>query len=105
MARVRRRYRHKHISGFTKFGIIVLTLVLCGTMLYKTAVLKAGTKEYSQQISQLKQEKSQVDKRSEELDEFEKYVNTDEYIEEMARDRLGLVYEDEIIFEPDTKDR
>ena len=39
--------------------------------------------------------------RSEDLKEFKKYVKTDEYVEEIARDKLGLVYKDEIIFEPE----
>ena len=37
----------------------------------------------------------------EDLKEFKKYVKTDEYVEEIARDKLGLVYKDEIIFEPE----
>ncbi|MGI5849524.1 MAG: FtsB family cell division protein [Christensenellales bacterium] len=28
------------------------------------------------------------------------YMNTDNYIENTARDKLGLIYENEIIFEP-----
>ena len=32
------------------------------------------------------------------LDEFEKYTQTKMYIEEVARDKLGLVYEGEILF-------
>ena len=30
--------------------------------------------------------------------ELEEYVGTDEYIEQTARDKLGLIYENEIIF-------
>ena len=33
-----------------------------------------------------------------EIEEFEKYTHTKKYIEEVARDRLGLVYEGEILF-------
>ena len=59
-------------------------------------------KEYEKQITQLKKEKKETDKRAEELKEYEEYVKTDEYIEEVAREKLGLVYKDEIIFEPDS---
>lgn len=59
-------------------------------------------KEYEKQITQLKKEKKEADKRAEELKEYEEYVKTDEYIEEVAREKLGLVYKDEIIFEPDS---
>ena len=37
-------------------------------------------------------------KRSEEIDQYEKYTQTMKYIEDVAKDRLGLVYEGEIIF-------
>ncbi len=37
----------------------------------------------------------------EDLKEFERYVDTDEYVEQIARERLGLVYKGEVIFEPD----
>ncbi|MCI9333955.1 MAG: hypothetical protein HFI98_04245 [Lachnospiraceae bacterium] len=37
-------------------------------------------------------------KRAQEIDEFEKYTHTKKYVEEVARDKLGLVYEGEILF-------
>ena len=36
--------------------------------------------------------------RSLEIEEYEKYTQTKKYIEEVARDKLGLVYEGEILF-------
>ena len=36
--------------------------------------------------------------RSEEINKLKKYVGTDEYIEEVAREKLGLVKENEILF-------
>ena len=38
------------------------------------------------------------EKKSEELEEYSKYVQTKKYAEEVAKEKLGLVYEDEIIF-------
>lgn len=105
MARRKKRVsKRKRISRFTVFGIIVLSLVLCGTMAYKYSVLKTQEKEYSRQLAGLKKEKKEADKRAEELKEYEEYVKTDEYVEEVAREKLGLVYKDEIIFEPDNND-
>lgn len=105
MARRKKRVsKRKRISRFTVFGIIVLSLVLCGTMAYNYSVLKTQQKEYSRQLAGLKKEKKEADKRAEELKEYEEYVKTDEYVEEVAREKLGLVYKDEIIFEPDNND-
>lgn len=102
--RKKRTSRRKRISRFTVFGIIVLSVVICGTMAYKYSVLKTQEKEYSRHLAGLKKEKKEADKRAEELKEYEEYVKTDEYVEEVAREKLGLVYKDEIIFEPDNND-
>ncbi len=94
--------RKKRIGRFTVLGILVLGLVLCATLSYKRSGLKTQEKEYSRQIAELKKEKKEADKRAKELEEYKEYVKTDEYIEEVAREKLGLVYKDEIIFEPDS---
>ena len=36
--------------------------------------------------------------RADEIVEYEKYTQTRKFIEEVAKEKLGLVYEDEIIF-------
>ena len=36
--------------------------------------------------------------RAKEIEEYGKYVQTKKYAEEVAKEKLGLVYEDEIIF-------
>ncbi len=36
-----------------------------------------------------------------EIEEFEEYSKTEEYIEEVAREKLGLVYPDEIVLKPE----
>ena len=98
----RQHYGHKkHMNKFTITGIIVLCAVLCFTVLYHKSALDAKCREYKSQISELKKEKKSVDERKEDLKEFEKYVDTDEYVEQIARERLGLVYKGEVIFEPD----
>lgn len=99
-----RRYktnRKKRISRFTVFGVLVLCTVFCFTFAYKKSELKEQKKLYSQQVSELEKAKEEEDNRTKELEEFEQYVDTDEYIEEVAREKLGLVRKNEIIFEPD----
>ena len=41
--------------------------------------------------------------RSEEIAEFERYTQTRKYIEDTAREKLGLVYPGEIIFKNEDK--
>ena len=39
--------------------------------------------------------------RAEQIEEFGKYTQTKAYVEEVAKDKLGLVYEGEILFQED----
>jgi len=55
-----KRRRKKKLSPFTLAGVIVLCLVLCGTVTYKTATLKSQSKSYQKQIEQLKEQKSEL---------------------------------------------
>ena len=47
----------------------------------------------AQQIEEAKQEQKELEKK-------EEYMQTDEYIEEIARERLGLANQNEILFKP-----
>lgn len=38
------------------------------------------------------------ERRAEEIDELEAYTKTKKYVEDVAKEKLGLVYEDEVIF-------
>ena len=38
------------------------------------------------------------ERRAEEIEELEAYTKTKKYVEDVAKEKLGLVYEDEIIF-------
>ena len=38
--------------------------------------------------------------RSSEVEEYQEYVQSDEYVKDVAREKLGLVGPDEIVFEP-----
>lgn len=95
--------KRKKLSPYTVLGIIILCVVLCGTVTYKRIVLNRQSRAYAAKIEQLEEEQKVQEDRAEELKEFKKYVETDEYIEEIARDKLGLVHEGEIIFEPEDK--
>lgn len=91
------------MSRATVLGVLLVALALCTTLTYKQSELKAQGKEYTSQLQELKKQKKALKKEKEDLKDFKEYVKTDEYIEEVARDKLGLVYKDEVIFEPEDK--
>ena len=62
--------------------------------------LQAKNKSYKQQEAELKSQINEQKERAEEIKEYEEYVKTDEYIKEVAEEKLGLVDPNEIIFKP-----
>ena len=80
MAKARRRlvYRKKSQNRFSMVLAITVMLVILAA-------------ELEQQIAEEEQ-------RTKDIEEYSKYTKTDEYVEEVARDKLGLVKQGEIIF-------
>lgn len=54
--------------------------------------------EKNEELENLRQEKIYEEARAEEVEEMKEITDTDEYIEKMAREKFGLVCEDEKIF-------
>jgi len=79
-------------------SITVIVLIMIGVMSVQIVDLYEKDQKYSLQEQELEKEKQAELVREKELEEYEKYTQTQEYIEDMAKSRLGLVYEDEIVF-------
>lgn len=61
--------------------------------------LKEKEARYAAREQELTKLIEQENARTEELKELETYTKTKKYAEEVAKDKLGLVYENEIIFQ------
>ena len=62
--------------------------------------LHAKNAQYKEQEEELTAQIKEQEERAKEVEEFEEYVKTDDYIKETAEDKLGLVDPNEIIFKP-----
>lgn len=93
--RSRRRAQHYRRSMLTVCGVILLLAVVLSVNAFQ---LRAKAKEYQAQETELAEQIEEEKARSAKIDDLEEYVGTDEYVEEIARDKLGLVHENEIIF-------
>ncbi|MBQ6637373.1 MAG: septum formation initiator family protein [Lachnospiraceae bacterium] len=99
-----KRYRRKGPNN--RVGMILVTAVLL--MVFAASMVKIISLKQTQKVYDEKKEyystlvEDEV-KRSEELVEFEKYTQTDAYIEEVAKQRFGLVKDGEIIFVAEEK--
>lgn len=96
MSKMRRRKNlSRHIGSFAIVGVVVLLLIFVSVA---TLTLRVSNAEKQARISELESQIEEEEKRSEEIEDYGKYVQTKKYAEEVAKDKLGLVYEDEIIF-------
>ena len=64
----------------------------------RSGQLKKQEKVYTQKQQEMQKKIDDQKARSEELAEYKEYVDTQQFIEEMAKEKLGLVHKDEIIF-------
>ncbi|HJA66111.1 MAG TPA: septum formation initiator family protein [Candidatus Mediterraneibacter cottocaccae] len=89
--------------GRHKRSVLMICLVLVfltGVVAVDSLTLQAKNAEYKAQEAELKEQLRAEEERSEEVDEFREYVNTDEYTKEIAEEKLGLVDPNEIVFKP-----
>ena len=59
--------------------------------------------EYQEREALLQQQYDRELNRAEDLKDYEVYVQTKQYIEEVAKQKLGLVKPDEILLKPSPK--
>ena len=79
--------------------IAVMVLIICGIVTYSRTKLDQEAAELAKQVESLNRQIDEEDARTAEREEQRAYIQTKKYIEDMAREKLGLVYPDEIIFE------
>ena len=90
----RRRYQNR--AGIVWASIVVLILVTVISI--KSIGLLQKAREYQAREDALTEQIEYENQRSEEIAEFERYTETRKYIEDTAKEKLGLVYPGEIIF-------
>ncbi len=105
MSKNRHRRSGKRRSGRRASGQTISVLSICAVVLLlivmvsvSSMTLQAKDKSLAAQETELKEQIETEKTRSEEIDELEDYVGTDEYIESVAKEKLGLVREGEIVF-------
>lgn len=98
MGRQQAAHRRKANNRASVLMITAIVLMLTVVVAVKCAELDRKVAEYEAVESQLEEQIAEQQARAEELVEYEKYTQTMKYIEDVAKGKLGLVYEGEIIF-------
>ena len=94
--------RKKKKSGLKIIALAVFVLFV--VMASNTFSVQEDKNALEKQYSELEEKLQDEQDRSEILKDKAAYMQTTRYIEEIARERLGLVYEEEIIFRPETEE-
>ena len=95
---MRRRIRVKR-NKRGLFGVTILVVVICGVFYYSTLNLNAKINNLSEQKASYEKCRTELQKEQEELKH--KTEVTLEDVEKEARDKLGMVYPDEILISPE----
>ncbi|MBD8966267.1 MAG: septum formation initiator family protein [Coprococcus catus] len=91
-----RKRRSKHKGSMKVITLIVL--VLCGVFGVFTWQNTQKSEQYALVQENLQQQIDDEEENQKAIEEQAEYQKTDAYIEDLAREKLGLVHEDEIIF-------
>lgn len=98
MARQRVAYRKRHQNRFSMFLVSLVVVMIMVVVAVQSVTLQEKIDAKTRELEQLEAQIADEQKRTEEIEEFAKEVKTKGYIESVARDKLGLVYEGEILF-------
>jgi cell division protein DivIC len=96
-----KKRKKKKKVGYNSLGMIAIALVvlvLLGGLMLKSNDLKERLTGYDAKAATLQQQIEDEQTRTEEIDKLKKYMETDEYAEEVAREKLGLVKDNETVF-------
>ena len=91
------------LSRENRRGMILIIFVVCiiiVALAVRCRSLADRNAAYAQQIESLEQKITEEQGRGESIESFRRYTHTNAYVEKVAREKLGLVYPEEVIFQP-----
>ena len=101
----RRKKRDRWGNRMAIVGITVVVASLAVVVNLKSTSMRKKELEYQIREEALEKQKTEEENRARELEEYRVYVQTKQYIEEIAKQKLGLVNPDEILLKPAPKDQ
>lgn len=95
---MRKQQRRKKKSNTGRISFLCIGIFLVLVLSVQMVRLYQKEQGYVQREEALSMEKKELEKEQEALSEYEQYIQSQEYVEDTAKKKLGLIYEDEIIF-------
>lgn len=90
------RRSSKKRGGTLSVAVIVVAFLI--VMIFQIVQLKNKETAYAQQTAELNKQLKEETERTDEINALADYMQSDHYIEDMAKSKLGLAYDNEIIF-------
>ncbi|MBO4509820.1 MAG: septum formation initiator family protein [Lachnospiraceae bacterium] len=84
--------------------ILIAVMLICGFVFWRTRELEKDKAELDNQLAQIQDQIDYENRQNQAITNEIKYRQTDDYIEDQARDTFGLRDEDETIFKPGKPD-
>lgn len=91
------RYRKKKNKSGRR-SIVCIILLFLVVMSFQIMRLKDKDQEYVARELELTEQLEEETERRDRLSDYEEYIGSQKYVEDTARSKLGLVYDDEVIF-------
>lgn len=93
--------RAKRRGGTLSVSIIVIAFL--AVMVVQVVQLKQKESTYAAQKAELEKQYTKESERADEIESMQQYMQRDQYIEDIAKSKLGLAYDNEIIFKEKDK--
>lgn len=101
MAGAQRKRKKENLNNrMALIGITLVVMSLAVIVQTRGVDLKKKDLDYQIKEEQLSKQVQEEETRAKELEEYRIYVQTKQYIEKMAKEKLGLVNKDEILLKP-----
>lgn len=91
-------YRKRRQNRLAMLLVTTVVLMMMLVVTIKSVELREKRAVYQAREEALLQEIALEESRSAEIEEYGKYTQTKKFVEEVAKEKLGLVYDGEIIF-------
>lgn len=92
---MRRRRKNRTGAGIIAFVVLILFAIIS----YRRIGLAQELNKDKIELQRVKEQIEVQKEREVDIANLREYTKSKEYIEEIAREKLGLVYKDEVIFE------
>ena len=100
---MKKRKKRMNQNGIAMLSITFVVGVLFIAMMIMSLNLQQQISDCKTEMKEVQSQIDEENERTKEIDETKERMDTDEYVAEVAREKLGLVKDNEIVFKEEEK--